>query len=245
VLFPSSTLRPHENNVTITPSTQLPATQPTHSYTGDIIAMCFIHWTPETWEWEAPSPPPRPLPRLAWATPIDIEKLGSSIEAYERQLPAITTLRLCHRFGDGPLSQLPQEILDQIVSNVHQREISECKPKWERNYACFQDSCTTGQHLEPWLINELWDEVFVMGGDLLEDEESDFDPDVYSAEEKASKVIDYVDNNHMELGEWVWETHDARQGAWLALLCTCESRSVPKAVPAFARLNKVRMIRGV
>jgi hypothetical protein len=81
-----------------------------------------------------------------------------------------------------------------------------------------------------------------MGGDLLEDEESDFDPNVYSAEEKASKVIDYVDNNYMELGEWVWETHDARQEAWLALLCNCESRSIPKAVPAFARLNKVRMI---
>jgi hypothetical protein len=190
-----------------------------------------------------PSPPPRPLPRLAWATPVDIVELGSSIEAYERQLPAITALRLCHRFGDGPLSQLPQEILDQVVSEVHEGEEAGSKPKWERNHACFQGICTTSQHLSPELIEEIWDEVFVFGELLWDEEEAYTDPDSYSTEEKASMVMDYVDRNHIDFDDWPWETHDTRQDAWVDLLCTCERPSVPKVVPAFARLNKVRLLR--
>jgi hypothetical protein len=161
------------------------------------------------------------------------------MEAYERQLPTTTALRLCHRFGDGPLSQLPQEILDQVVSEVHQGEKAEIKPNWERTYACYRGSCTPTQHLDPRRIEELWHEMD-MEGDLPV--EITRDPDTYSVEEKTDMVADIINSNFYDFDQDIWETHDDRQDAWVTLLCSCKRPTNSKVVPDFARLNKVRAI---
>jgi hypothetical protein len=202
--------------------------------------MCVINWRPDDWDMEDyPPASPRPLPRLAWAAPVDILELGSSLEAYERHLPAITALRLCHRFGEGPLSQLPQEILDRIASEVHQREKAEIKPKWEQKLACFQGICTPGQHFGPEMIKGMCDNDELLY--MLDKEKFSPDSESYSKEDKARIVLEYVDTYPDEFDDCIFELHEDIQRAWLALLCTCEETSTPpKAVPDFARLNQVR-----
>ena len=143
------------------------------------------------WDYDYP-PSPRPAPRLAWAAPVDIIELGTSLEAYERQLPAVTTLRLCHRFGDGSLSQLPQEILDHVVSEVHQEDKAAIKPKWERNFACFQGRCTPAQHFEPNQIKRIWAQN---ADDILDDEESTLEARSYTTGEKTKMVEDFINRS--------------------------------------------------
>jgi hypothetical protein len=79
--------------------------------------MCYISWRPDDYD-EPRSPGLRPVPQLRWVIPVDIVELGASLEAMQEQHPQVTTLRLCHRFGEGALPTLPQEILDYIIDNV-------------------------------------------------------------------------------------------------------------------------------
>lgn len=111
--------------------------------------MCYLNWRPEYWEFSPPSPGPRSMPRLDWAVPVDIVSLGASLEAFSNQLQQNTTLRLCHRFGDGPLSMLPQEILDQVIGEAHKVERDTLWSKWESNFMCYQDRCSRFHHLSP------------------------------------------------------------------------------------------------
>jgi hypothetical protein len=178
------------------------------------------------------------MPRLAWVAPVDVLDLRSSIEAYERQLPTINTLRLCHRFGDSPLSQLPQEILDHVISDVHLEDKAEIKAQWDQHFACYHGDCTTGQHLDPMLIEEIWDLVC----EALWDDDESADPGSFSDEERTRMVVEHMDNHPYGYDEYVWDTHDQMQTAWLDLFCTCRQPTAPNTVPKFARLNKVRPI---
>ncbi|KAH7399003.1 hypothetical protein DE146DRAFT_514899 [Phaeosphaeria sp. MPI-PUGE-AT-0046c] len=201
--------------------------------------MCYINWDPEMWEYDAISPGPRPSPRLAWSLPVDVVELGVSLEAFSTQLTQNTTLRLCHRFGHGSLTTLPQEILDQIISHAHETMKATLRGKWEQNYLCFQSRCSRYHH-----HNEYW------RPDIQ-------DPKVAAAWFRAirpdEKLEDFTDEGYLMLPEeltesddedcepeWVWDVHKERQGEWLNQLCLCHgASSSSRAEPGFLPLYKL------
>ncbi|KAJ4381007.1 hypothetical protein N0V86_003354 [Didymella sp. IMI 355093] len=66
-------------------------------------------------------------------------ELGASLETYSELLPNVQTLRLCCRFGNGPLSAAPQEIFDLIIKALYRSVKNETLPKWNSQFMCFQD----------------------------------------------------------------------------------------------------------
>ena len=187
--------------------------------------MCHTNWKPDAYETEARTPGLRPVPQLKWVIPVDIVELGASLEARLKQRSQVKTLRLCHRFREGALSKLPQEILDYIISQTHQLEKAEILPKWYKALRCFQGRCTRGQHvyensLQPeYLFNTMFVECW--GGGY---EGPPLDPQDYTEEETRDMVEDEIDENGYE--SWddsVVERHWEEQDNWLDLVCQCEN----------------------
>jgi hypothetical protein len=194
--------------------------------------MCYTHVLPESWYDYPQSPGPRAIPRLVWATPVDIVELGSSLEAYSDQLQANTTLRLCHRFGDGLLSKLPQEILDQIISVAHRMQKHKTRFKWKQHYLCFQGRCTGAHHFKPYgpLTEEAWHYLFVdemsSNGKLIEK------PSDYTEKQRLNILEDYLD--HDDCG------HLDRSDSWLGQVCLCKEDTDPtRKEGIFTRFNNV------
>jgi len=74
---------------------------------SDVANMCVLNFRPYD-EKEIDHPLPHGQPKLIWAIPVDMSEVGTSLEAYLETLPQATALRLCHRFRDCSLSNLPQ-----------------------------------------------------------------------------------------------------------------------------------------
>ena len=81
--------------------------------------------------------------RFVWSIEISPDQLGAHLEAYINALPAITTFRLCNRYGKGKkvqlfatclprrlmlttlqchITRLPTELVEEIVGLVHERK---------------------------------------------------------------------------------------------------------------------------
>lgn len=84
--------------------------------------------------------------RLAWIIPVEMSKLGASIDAYSQVLPQVNTLRLCHRFRDCTLSKLPLEILDQVIEDLRRSKLEEVRLVWLQDFTCFQGLCRSEDH---------------------------------------------------------------------------------------------------
>jgi hypothetical protein len=93
------------------------------------------------------------------------------------------------------------------------------------------------------MIEEVWNYRYGELFHMLDEEESNLDPESYSEEQKARIVLDYVNTHPDHIDDCIFELHDDMQRAWPALLCTCEEITPPKVVPDFARLNEVRVTR--
>ncbi|KAK5729538.1 hypothetical protein LTR17_011841 [Elasticomyces elasticus] len=104
---------------------------------------------------------------LAWGTPIKPDQLITNLAAYKRTLPALTTLRLAHRFGQGPqahITKLPVEMLLLIEDFVIEarRDTNVWDDGWDpydtaSNFACFESRCAPSHHwVEP---EDLWDDA--------------------------------------------------------------------------------------
>ncbi|RMY14627.1 hypothetical protein D0868_01341 [Hortaea werneckii] len=93
---------------------------------------------------------------LAWAVPVRPDTLGAHLEAYAAGIPAITALRLCHRFGTGPaahITRLPRELVLLIeeyvhAANWHLRSRPDCE--WRSSFTCFQAWCEPRKHEGDW-----------------------------------------------------------------------------------------------
>ncbi|RMX99084.1 hypothetical protein D0867_12225 [Hortaea werneckii] len=93
---------------------------------------------------------------LAWAVPVRPDTLGAHLEAYAVGVPAITALRLCHRFGTGPaahITRLPRELVFLIeeyvhAANWHLRSKPDCE--WRSSFTCFQARCEPRKHEGDW-----------------------------------------------------------------------------------------------
>lgn len=85
-------------------------------------------------------------PTVKWALPVRPDELGWHLEVYQKTLPALTTLRLCHRFGKGPDAhdtKLPFEILDAIETIL-------CDPKHRayQDYVRWDNWVESFEHFE-------------------------------------------------------------------------------------------------
>jgi hypothetical protein len=183
-----------------------------------------------------PSPPARPIPRLDWAIPIDITELGASLEAYCHLKVSVKMLRLCHRFRPGPLSTLPEEVLEQIIQEAHLSRKHQSLPTWKNLYACFQGRCTLEQHFLPDDPNteHEWLKLYADVSDW--NEEASGNPADYTAEEKSETMKGVLINDpelHIQM-------HIDFISAWLKHTCLCKAE---KDVPAggFVRFNDVCM----
>lgn len=204
--------------------------------------MCYLHYTPEMWEYDAPFPGPRPSPRIAWSLPVDIVELAVSLEAFQSQLAQNTTLRLCHRFGSSPLATLPQEILDLIIGYAHDTMKATLRGKWEQNYLCFQSRCSCYHHYSDVQDPNMAASLFRSIRPDEKMEEFTDDERMMLPEELTGSEDDY------DYDEVVWDTHNDRQGKWLDQLCLCHKESPnSKAKPGFLRLYEVsrRHIRAI
>jgi hypothetical protein len=134
------------------------------------------------------------------------------MEVYSNQIQQNTALRLSHRFSKGPLSNLPQEILDTIISTAHEMGKDAIRSRWTQNYLCFQGPCTRGYHYQPYgsSTTELWRKIFVDDWDFHAG--SPKDPANNTDEEKADMLEEYIDEDEFQsFEEEMWEIHDERQ----------------------------------
>ena len=88
---------------------------------------------------------------IVWAMPVKPDLLGRQIEAYAAALPALNSLRLCHRFGHGPnvnITKLPAEIMLIIEDEVFAHH---CQGtgwgEWEEAFQHYESRCAPIDHL--------------------------------------------------------------------------------------------------
>jgi len=189
-------------------------------------------------------PPPihRPVPRLTWAVPVNITTLAANLESYSNIDSKVSALRLAHRFGSGPLSSIPQEILEMIIDEAQQLERRRIRPKWDSDFLCFQGTCTWRQHPLPYEpdVEEMWLELFA-SVDRCEEER--LNPDDYTDDE----MMEMVENHPYENYEWdheqIDEAHlEANSGVTDPFcLCKAGSGSAPKAGKLF-ELSEVSLL---
>ncbi|KAF2027553.1 hypothetical protein EK21DRAFT_91466 [Setomelanomma holmii] len=199
--------------------------------------MCFPNYVP--CDSDGPEYPiPRGAPRLAWVIPVDIGKLGATLQAFTDTLPQVTTLRLCHRFRNCTLSQLPQEILDHVIDHVRRAMRTQIRPAWKQDFICFQGICPPEEHYTTYddRIEKIWQKEIIEKNAIWF--YKDVNPDSCSEEKKVKIVQETIESDwelHQE--EYGWSLHDDASLRWLDRTCTCP-RCPPNDQPGvFLRLN--------
>ncbi|KAF1997893.1 hypothetical protein P154DRAFT_269636 [Amniculicola lignicola CBS 123094] len=195
--------------------------------------MCYIAWDVHM---DADTHACQTFPRLTWAIPVDVTQLGSSLEAYNNQQHAIFTFRLCHRFRPGPLSRLPQEILELIVEEALHSEQPAILADWVRDYECFQNRCSFSHHFRPYrpAIGRAFDASFRDDIQLLS----------LNPEERADFLQDHL-KGYQAYDDDIWEYTDAandvhfdRADEWCNRTCSCAHTENPrKSEGNFVKLN--------
>lgn len=214
--------------------------------------MCFLDYRPDLEDFDDPlefGPVPRSYPRLAWAVPVDTAELGASLETFEMLSPQIRALRLCHRFANGPLSALPQELLDHIIGLMYLHTRGALVERWNNKFRCFQGRCTSVDHLEmdDEEIQDIWTALFSHGDNACchrNRHDGDFDPTDYGIEEKREIVEKFIN----EEGDWAFETidqaHETAREDWLDILCLCKTRAhQTPALKTFFQYQKASWLR--
>jgi hypothetical protein len=97
---------------------------------------------------------------LTWAIPVDVVKLGASLQAYHSLKPIISYFRLCNRFGQGPnvfLTRLPQELVDMVLEYIiiPTRRVEEVE--WNKIKVCAESRCAQRDHFTAEEIEEFED----------------------------------------------------------------------------------------
>jgi hypothetical protein len=147
----------------------------------------------------------------------------------------IFLLRLAHRFRTGPLSTLPQEILDLIIEKVLRGpERAKLKGEWHLQHICFQDRCTPETHFKPGTMftDSAWKAW--CQGDL------NCQPFKCSPEDRAKMVLKRLKKDP-KMRDWYWgdwhlDWHDDYQWKWLDLTCACKTHGFG-GPGNFTRLN--------
>ncbi|KAH3910369.1 hypothetical protein HBI56_076380 [Parastagonospora nodorum] len=186
--------------------------------------MCMLNFSPfDIDDEDGPDYPfPRARPRLAWALPVNMNKLGASLQALTDSAPQTTTLRLCHKFRDGPLSKLPQELLEHIVDNIQGAARAKCLPGWYQDSICWQGTCRHEDHYKVYgeEVEKLWQKIFVDKAYGKTFEKTNLDNKTEA--EKVDMVQDWVQSDPSifdnEEGHCL---HFDAMFRWLDRCCTC------------------------
>lgn len=97
--------------------------------------------------------------------------LGEALEAYQKVLPKLTALRLCHRFGKVPdvhVTKLPLELLQSIEGIIFERKLENWEPfSWKEAFEHFEGRCQPSDHVydDRWM--DLKDDAFDGLGDEM------------------------------------------------------------------------------
>lgn len=103
---------------------------------------------------------------LAWAVEVDPVMLQAHMEVYIAHKPAITTLRLCSRFGHGSIARLPREFVDSVEKLLIVEAAEVAEREWSMRKRCLQLECVPRDHLDEFLTDE-WTWHFKQGeGDI-------------------------------------------------------------------------------
>ncbi|KAF2130769.1 hypothetical protein P153DRAFT_395197 [Dothidotthia symphoricarpi CBS 119687] len=194
--------------------------------------MCILNYRP--YDDEGPDvPPQRAQPRLTWAIPVDMSKLGARLQAYSETMPQVTMLRLCHRFGNVALSNLPLELLERIVEALQQSVRADTWPAWRQDLRCFEGICLPEQHCEYYNehVESMWQEIFAASSD--EDAKSKED---YTNAQKVDMVTDSI--AYDPESELVMKAHYDARFRWVGRTCQCvEGYGEDATRGAFARFG--------
>jgi hypothetical protein len=181
---------------------------------------------------------PRPFPRLAWAIPVNITTLGANLEAYSNIDPQVRVLRLAHRFGSGPLSKMPQEIIEMIIDEAQQLERRRTRPVWNSEFLCFQGKCGPRYHYmsDEYDIAEESYEQFMNTLDLYD----------YTYEQTAEMLEGIPEEEHSE-PDWdedrLYEAHIDAKADWLTSVCLCKLGSeFSSPARKLSKLNDVSLL---
>ena len=182
--------------------------------------MCMLNFSP--YDSEGPDYPlPRGRPRLAWVIPVDMAKLGASLQAINDTMPQTTILRLCHRSRDGPLSRLPQELLEHIIDDVQRAERASNQPKWYQDSVCWQGTCLPEDHYSIYSENveKLWQKMLT---DKRYGPTNQPKPKHTTEAEKIEMVQGWMGNDPEAYeSEEGWSLHFDSRFRWLDRTCVC------------------------
>jgi hypothetical protein len=208
--------------------------------------MCMLNFRP--YDEDGPDYPlPRGRPRVAWVVPINMYNLGASLQALADTAPQTTTLRLCHRFRDGPLSRLPQELLEPIITEIQRVARAKFRPEWYQDSVCWQGTCLDEDHYSVYgdHVEELWQKIYIKkqyGKTWQKKVEGKADA------EKAGMVQDWIRSDPRIFSDMDGYTlHVDARFRWLERICLClEDESLPEQTPGhFVPLNNVSNSRSV
>jgi hypothetical protein len=86
---------------------------------------------------------------LAWAVPVRPNELLISLIKFDKVLPTIQALRLCHRFWQGPnvhIGKLPVELVLQIEEFLSQSAYISSDWAINEDFACYECRCSPFPH---------------------------------------------------------------------------------------------------
>ncbi|KAH3945980.1 hypothetical protein HBH98_108880 [Parastagonospora nodorum] len=206
--------------------------------------MCMLNFSPfDIDDEDGPDYPfPRARPRLAWALPVNMNKLGASLQALTDSAPQTTTLRLCHKFRDGPLSKLPQELLEHIVDNIQGAARAKCLPGWYQDSICWQGTCRHEDHYKVYgeEVEKLWQKIFVDKAYGKTFEKTNLDNKTEA--EKVDMVQDWVQSDPSIFdNEEGYCLHFDAMFRWLDRCCTCPQTQPgdTRKVGSFGPMSKI------
>lgn len=155
---------------------------------------------------------------IAWAMPVKPDMLGEALEAYEKNLPILYALHLCHRFGRGKdvhITKLPAEILIAIEDNVLDCEQHMRQSQWAINFCHYESRCEPIDHLDE--TSSLYADILDASFDELCDACRDEDCD--SNCEACNEIVKANVNEHLsEYGEWRYEYCYEKRQEWEKLI---------------------------
>jgi hypothetical protein len=203
--------------------------------------MCFLNFTP--YDDDGPGwPLPRGRPRVAWVVPVDMCKLGAGLQAFTDTALQINTLRLCHRFHGGPLSKLPQELLEHIIDETQRMARLKYQSEWYQDSICWQGTCRPEDHFSVYgeHIEKLWQKIFI---DKHYGETRETELDKKTNTEKIEMVFESVMMDPETYHEWdeSYGLHIDARFRWLARTCQCSDPNLDLTtkVGHFIPLNQV------
>ena len=86
---------------------------------------------------------------LAWAIPVNTQKLGAQLEAYVESKPFVDAFNLAIRYGlvsRAPIGRLPPELVTMIIGLIREPMLARCEVRWAKYQRCCDNDCTTLDH---------------------------------------------------------------------------------------------------